>query len=67
MPDGSDVISSNIRAKSMLAYKSLPSPGISCGTKDFVKWLDVLSNELFERAAIDFRLYARTPKTISEP
>ncbi|OEH80454.1 hypothetical protein cyc_03165 [Cyclospora cayetanensis] len=64
-PEGSDSVQSNIRVKSMLAFKSLPPPGVPPGGPQLPQWLHTLSRELCERADLDFRLYARIPKTIT--
>ncbi|KAL8451701.1 hypothetical protein Emed_001863 [Eimeria media] len=64
-PVGSDVVRSNIRVKSMLAFKSLPAPGAPPGGPLLMQWLRLLSSELHDRASRDFRLYRRMPKTLT--
>ncbi|KAL8425862.1 hypothetical protein ACSSS7_008300 [Eimeria intestinalis] len=64
-PVGSDVVRSNIRVKSMLAFKSLPSPGAPPGGSLLLQWMRLLSSELHDRASRDFRLYKRMPKTLT--
>ncbi|KAL8271344.1 hypothetical protein Esti_004678 [Eimeria stiedai] len=64
-PVGSDVVRSNIRVKSMLAFKSLPAPGAPPGGPLLLQWLRLLSGELHDRASRDFRLYRRMPKTLT--
>ncbi|KAL8440911.1 hypothetical protein Emag_007621 [Eimeria magna] len=64
-PVGSDVVRSNIRVKSMLAFKSLPAPGAPPGGPLLLQWLRLLSSELHDRASRDFRLYRRMPKTLT--
>ncbi|CDJ57254.1 GI15578, related [Eimeria maxima] len=63
--EGSDSIQTNIRVKSMLAFKSLEPPGAPPGGPLVLGWLQTLSKELYQRAGEDYKLYARVPKTIT--
>lgn len=63
-PEGCDSVQCNVRVKSMLAFKSLPSK--SAGNEAEVKqWMSMLAEELHQRATQDFQLYGRIPKTLS--